>query len=67
MSSPSANLTTYWETGRAQARAAGQAPPPATVPAGFTFAALEEPELFVTELQAPFRSLRSPQMPEPRR
>jgi pimeloyl-ACP methyl ester carboxylesterase len=26
----------YWETGRAQARAAGQAPPPASVPMGFT-------------------------------
>jgi pimeloyl-ACP methyl ester carboxylesterase len=26
----------YWETGRAQALAAGQAPPPASVPVGFT-------------------------------
>jgi pimeloyl-ACP methyl ester carboxylesterase len=26
----------YWETGRAGARAAGQAPPPVTVPVGFT-------------------------------
>jgi pimeloyl-ACP methyl ester carboxylesterase len=26
----------YWENGRAQARAAGQAPPPASVPVGFT-------------------------------
>jgi pimeloyl-ACP methyl ester carboxylesterase len=26
----------YWETGRAQAQAAGQAPPPASVPVGFT-------------------------------
>jgi pimeloyl-ACP methyl ester carboxylesterase len=26
----------YWENGRAQALAAGQAPPPAAVPVGFT-------------------------------
>ena len=26
----------YWESGRAQARAAGQAPPPVTLPVGFT-------------------------------
>jgi pimeloyl-ACP methyl ester carboxylesterase len=89
----------YWETGQAQARAAGQAPPPVTVPAAFTtfpgegfaaprswveqayptltyynrvdrgghFAAWEEPELFATELRAAFRSLREPQVPEPRR
>jgi hypothetical protein len=82
----------YWETGRAvaAARAAGQAPPPVSVPVGFTtfpgelfpaprswvetvypglayfnevdrgghFAAWEEPQLFVSELRAAFRSLR---------
>ena len=82
----------YWEVGRAAAlaAAAGQAPPPISVPVGFTtfpgevipaprswvekvyptlsyfnevgqgghFAAWEEPELFATEIQAAFRSLR---------
>jgi pimeloyl-ACP methyl ester carboxylesterase len=91
----------YWEDGqaRAQAAAAGQAPPEVSVPVGFTtfpgeiwrsprswveksypnvtyfneadrgghFAAWEEPELFATEVQAAFRPLRAPQIPEPRR
>jgi pimeloyl-ACP methyl ester carboxylesterase len=89
----------YWEIGRAQALAAGQAPPAVSVPVGFTtfpgeifraprswaeksyptlvyfheadrgghFAAWEEPELFATEIQAAFRRLRAPQVPEPRR
>jgi pimeloyl-ACP methyl ester carboxylesterase len=91
----------YWEDGlaRAQAAAAGQAPPDVSVPVGFTtfpgeiwrsprswveksypnvtyfneadrgghFAAWEEPELFATEVQAAFRPLRAPQIPEPRR
>jgi pimeloyl-ACP methyl ester carboxylesterase len=80
----------YWETGRAQALAAGQAPPEVKLPVGFTtfpgevfraprswvqkgyphlayfneadrgghFAAWEEPELFATEVQAAFKSLR---------
>jgi pimeloyl-ACP methyl ester carboxylesterase len=82
----------YWEFGRAvaAARAAGQAPPAASVPVGFTtfpgeiwaaprswvetvypglayfnevdrgghFAAWEEPELFVAELRAAFKTLR---------
>jgi pimeloyl-ACP methyl ester carboxylesterase len=80
----------YWESGQAAVRAAGQAPPPVSVPVGFTtfpgeivatprswveqayptlvyfnkvdrgghFAAWEEPELFVTEVRAAFRSLR---------
>jgi pimeloyl-ACP methyl ester carboxylesterase len=82
----------YWENGQAQAAAlaAGQAPPPVTIPVGFTtfpgeivpaprswaekayptlgyfnevergghFAAWEEPELFSSEIQAAFRSLR---------
>jgi pimeloyl-ACP methyl ester carboxylesterase len=80
----------YWENGQATARAAGQAPPPVSVPVGYTtfpgeivatprswveqayptliyynkvdkgghFAAWEEPELFVDELRAAFRSLR---------
>ncbi len=83
----------YWENGQAQAAAlaAGKAPPPVSLPVGFTtypdeifraprswveagyptlayfnkadkgghFAAWEEPELFATEVQAAFRSLRS--------
>jgi len=108
------NITLYWLTGtgasaarrtgrtdkpRAQAAAAGQAPPEVSVPVGFTtfpgeiwrsprswveksypnltyfneadrgghFAAWEEPELFATEVQAAFRPLRAPQIPEPRR
>jgi pimeloyl-ACP methyl ester carboxylesterase len=80
----------YWELGRAQALAAGQAPPEVSLPVGFTafpgeifraprswversyptlvhfnevakgghFAAWEEPQLFTTEVQAAFRSLR---------
>ena len=80
----------YWESGQAAARAAGQAPPPVSVPVGFTtfpgeivatprswveqayptltyfnkvdkgghFAAWEEPELFATEIQAAFSTLR---------
>jgi pimeloyl-ACP methyl ester carboxylesterase len=80
----------YWESGRAQALAAGQPPPPVNLPVGFTtfpgeifraprswveksyptltyfheadngghFAAWEEPELFATEIQAAFRTLR---------
>jgi hypothetical protein len=80
----------YWESGRAAALAAGQAPPQVAVPVGFTtfpdeifqaprswvekgyptlsyfneadrgghFAAWEEPDLFSTEIQATFRSLR---------
>ena len=80
----------YWELARAAAQAAGQAPPPVSVPVGFTtfpdeifraprswvaqsypnltfyneadrgghFAAWEEPQLFATELQAAFKSLR---------
>jgi pimeloyl-ACP methyl ester carboxylesterase len=80
----------YWENGQATARAAGKAPPPVSVPVGYTtfpgeivatprswveqayptlsyynkvdrgghFAAWEEPELFVNELRAAFRSLR---------
>ncbi|MCU1617517.1 MAG: multidrug transporter [Frankiales bacterium] len=89
----------HWETGQAAARAAGQAPPPVTVPGAFTtfpgeafaaprswleqayptlvyhhrvnrgghFAAWEEPELFASELRAAFRSVREPQLPQPRR
>jgi pimeloyl-ACP methyl ester carboxylesterase len=34
---------------------------------GGHFAAWEEPELFTTELRAAFRSLRAPEIPEPRR
>jgi pimeloyl-ACP methyl ester carboxylesterase len=34
---------------------------------GGHFAAWEEPELFATEVQAAFRPLRAPQIPEPRR
>src|SRR3954449_4846906 len=34
---------------------------------GGHFAAWEEPELFATEVQAAFRPLRAPQVPEPRR
>jgi len=34
---------------------------------GGHFAAWEEPELFATELRAAFRSVRGPQVPEPRR
>ena len=83
----------YWENGQATAAAvaAGTAPPPVSLPVGFTtfpdeifraprswveagypsltyfnkadkgghFAAWEEPELFTTELQAAFRTLRS--------
>ena len=80
----------YWEGARAQALAAGQAPPQVKLPVGFTtfpgeifraprswveksyptltyfheaargghFAAWEEPELFATEIQAAFRTLR---------
>jgi len=33
---------------------------------GGHFAAWEEPELFATELQAAFRPLRAPQIPQPR-
>ncbi len=108
------NITLYWLTGTgasaarsywdsygtaAMAAAADQAPPPVSVPVGFTtfpgelwraprswaeasyptltyfnevdrgghFAAWEEPALFATELQAAFRPLRAPQVPEPRR
>src|SRR6516225_4082170 len=80
----------YWEEGQENARAAGHAPTPVSIPVGFTtfpgeiwrtprswveraypntiyfnevdkgghFAAWEEPELFATEIQAAFRSLR---------
>ncbi len=80
----------YWESGRAQALAAGQPPAQVKLPVGFTtfpgeifraprswveasyptltyfheagqgghFAAWEEPEVFATEIQAAFRSLR---------
>ncbi|WP_308123675.1 epoxide hydrolase family protein [Modestobacter marinus] len=93
----------YWESygpdAPAAAAAAGQSPPPVSVPAAFTtfpgeiwrtprswaeqsyptlayfnevdrgghFAAWEEPEVFATEVQAAFRPLRAPQVPEPRR
>jgi pimeloyl-ACP methyl ester carboxylesterase len=80
----------YWESGRAQALAAGKAPPEVSIPVGFTtfpdeifraprswvekgyptlmyfneadkgghFAAWEEPEVFATEIQSAFKSLR---------
>jgi hypothetical protein len=55
----------YWENGRAQALAAGQAPPQVLLPVGFTSfpgetfrAAWEEPQLFSEELRAAFRTVR---------
>jgi pimeloyl-ACP methyl ester carboxylesterase len=37
------------------------------LPVGGHFAAWEQPELFCDEVRAAFRSLRTPEIPEPRR